>query len=84
MEQLTRHISPRYVYLIGILLLFGAVVIATQLPVTTAFLPLIAYCSYRLYTQLQHETLDHFNVFFEVGCMLASVTLFITAHTVLY
>lgn len=84
MEQLTRRVSQHSVFIISSLLIFGVLLIATPLPITTAFLPLIAYCSYRLYTQLQHDTLDYFNIFFETGCMLAAVTIFITAHTVLY
>lgn len=84
MEQLRHQFPIKILFMSGSVLMLIACIAVTSLPFTVLALPIIAYCCMRLYKQLKYVQLDAFNVLFDVGCVLASVTLFITTHTALY
>ncbi|MEE1130439.1 MAG: hypothetical protein UHX00_02290 [Caryophanon sp.] len=84
MEHLRQQLAIRSSLLMPLLTALIVCIVFTPIPTTTLFLPMIAYCCMRLYKQLQHQQLDVFSITFELGCLLAVMTLFITTHTMLY
>lgn len=84
MEHLRQQLAIRSSLRMPLSIALIVCIVVTPIPTTTLFLPIIAYCCMRLYKQLQQQQLDAFLVTFELGCLLAVMTLFIAAHHVMY
>lgn len=84
MTHILQRISPKTYLLLLCSITLCALVYTAVLPMSALLLPIIAYCCDRLYKHINTDQPDTLNIFFELGLVLSSMTLFITVHTMFY